>query len=161
MSKKIVVENREAALALIAAGTNSMLIFSAEAPHGYKKDGTPSAPRGRKALNPEIKAAREEKARNSTRKKPGPIVRTADAPYGVKADGTPMLKRGRRPKTETPVPDVAPVAVIATLPAEVSPVTPTEAVEGFTVEHRGDEPESISEPLATEETPDSNLASNG
>jgi hypothetical protein len=102
--KKVVVASREEALKLIGEGVNSMLVFSDEAPHGYKKDGTPAAPRGRKPLTEETKAARlakaEEKAAASgkVRVKTGPLVRTPDAPFGVKKDGTPMLKRGRPTK---------------------------------------------------------------
>ncbi len=111
MNKKIVVENRSEALKLIESGINSMLIFSEEAPHGYKKDGTPAAPRGRKPLDPAVKAAREAKSAASGRKKPGPIVRTEDAPFGVKADGTPMKKRGRPSKASKELPALAPVPV--------------------------------------------------
>lgn len=91
--KKIVVTSREEALKLISEGMNSMLVFSKEAPHGYKKDGTPAAPRGRKRLSEEVKMAR--KVTKTVRAKTGPVVRTLEAPHGVKKDGTPMLKRGR------------------------------------------------------------------
>ena len=101
--KKIVVATREEALALIAGGTNSMLVFSDEAPYGYKKDGTPAGRRGRHALPADVVAAREaaKAAKAATgRAKPGPIVRTAEAPFGMKKDGTPMLKRGRPSREE-------------------------------------------------------------
>ena len=122
MNKKIVVADRAEAMKLIESGTNSMLIFSEEAPHGYKKDGTPAAPRGRKPLDPAIKAAREAKSAASGRKKPGPIVRTPEAPFGLKADGTPMKKRGR-PRKEVAAP-AAPAAPEAPTAPAVEPSAP-------------------------------------
>ena len=95
---KVTVATREEALALIAGGTNSMLVFSPEALYGYRKDGTPAGRRGRHALSAEVVAEREatRAARAVTgRAKTGPIVRTPEAPFGVKKDGSPMLKRGR------------------------------------------------------------------
>ena len=96
--KKIVVASREEALALITSGTNPMLVFSDEAPYGYKKDGSIAGRRGRKALSADTVAARAAAAAlkpPTARAKTGPLVRTADAPHGTKKDGTPMLKRGR------------------------------------------------------------------
>jgi hypothetical protein len=119
MNKKIVVENHSEAMKLIESGVNSMMIFSKEAPYGYKKDGTPAARRGRKPLDPAIKAAREEKSATSGRKKSGPIVRTAEAPYGVKKDGTPMKKRGRPPKASKEL------TVLTTVPVVDTPTTET------------------------------------
>lgn len=116
--KKIVVASREEALALIAGGTNSMLVFSEEAPYGYKKDGTPAGRRGRHAVSEEVRAAREaERAaraaeRTTARPKTGPVLRTEEAPFGVKKDGTPMKKRGRPAKVQ--VATAEPLQAVAT-----------------------------------------------
>lgn len=88
--KKIVVSSKEEALKLISEGVNSMLIFSPEAQHGYKKDGSIAGKRGRKPLLEEIKISREKKVNH--------IVITPNAPHGIKKDGNPMKKRGRPSK---------------------------------------------------------------
>ena len=113
---KIVVATREEALALIASGTNSMLVFSPEAPNGYKKDGTVAGRRGRKPLAEEVVAARAAVAAEkalSPKGKLGPIVRTPEFPNGMKRDGTPMLKRGRPSKEAVALRTVAVAAPLS------------------------------------------------
>lgn len=96
--KKINVSSQAEALDLITKGMNPMLLVSPEAPFGFRKDGTPAAQRGRKALAAEVKAAKVARKAASGRKvreKTGPLVKTTEAPFGVKLDGSAMQKRGR------------------------------------------------------------------
>ncbi len=58
---------------------------SAAAPYGYKKDGTPKKPPGRKTGK-----------RKTSKKKTAKRGKSADAPYGYKKDGTPRKPPGRK-----------------------------------------------------------------
>lgn len=87
----------EEALRLLREGVKPLLLRSDVAPHGYKKDGTPAAQRGRKLGSGKKRVLANPHHGNAGRT----LKRTESAPHGVKLDGTPMKKRGRPTREQT------------------------------------------------------------